>query len=56
MFDVGDNAHVHCSNETHWTRCTEVLRVAVETVVGLTFRMAARVICRLGAARIPVET
>jgi hypothetical protein len=56
MFDVGDNARVHCSNETHWTRCTEVLRVAVETVVGLTFRVAARVICRLGAARILVET
>lgn len=56
MFDVGDNARVHYYNETHWTRCTEVLRVAIETVVSLTFRVAARVICRLGAARILVET
>ena len=56
MFSVGDEARVHRSNEMHWTLCTEVLRVAMETILGLTFRVGACVICRLGEARILAET
>jgi hypothetical protein len=53
---AGLKSGVQCSTLATTRMCTEVLRVAVETVVGLTFRVAARVICRLGAARILVET
>jgi hypothetical protein len=56
VFSVGDKARVHRSNEMHWTRCTEVLRVAMEMILGLTFCVAACVICRLGEARILAET
>jgi hypothetical protein len=44
------------ANEMHWARCTEVLRVAMETLLGLTSCVAACVICRLGAACILAET